>query len=132
MLAVGARLLGQASSSWPISSVTVAKRARSQSLVETSAITGSASCLSTLASAMTSSVLPPKESSSATSEDRSLPRSPCIASVGCRKWLGVPVEASVAEIFWPMIPLLPKPETTTLPWELLSGSVRSSTSCTAS
>jgi hypothetical protein len=39
-----------------------------------------------------------------------------MASVGWRKWLGVPVEAKVAESFWPMRPLLPMPPTTREPW----------------
>ena len=38
-----------------------------------------------------------------------------MASAGCRKSEGVPVEARVAEIFWPMRPLLPIPVTTTRP-----------------
>ena len=43
------------------------------------------------------------------------PRSPWSASVGCRKWLGVPVEANVAEILVPMRPDFPMPETTREP-----------------
>ena len=43
------------------------------------------------------------------------PRSPCTASAGCRKWLGVPVDASVAMIFWPTRPALPMPVTMTFP-----------------
>ena len=43
------------------------------------------------------------------------PRSPWMASAGCRNSDGVPVEASVAETFWPIRPLLPIPVTTTRP-----------------
>ena len=46
------------------------------------------------------------------------PRSPCTASAGWRKWLRVPVEASVAVIFWPMSPALPMPVTIVLPRQL--------------
>ena len=62
-----------------------------------------------------SSVSPDCESASTTSSLRIAPRSPCMASAGCRKWLGVPVEASVAEIFRATSPALPIPVTTTLP-----------------
>ena len=44
-----------------------------------------------------------------------MPRSPCEASVGWTKNAGVPVEAKVAAIFWPICPLLPMPETITRP-----------------
>ncbi len=54
---------------------------------------------------------------------RILPRSPCIASAGWRKWLGVPVEARVALIFCAIIPDLPMPETMTLPLQLAMRSI---------
>ena len=54
-----------------------------------------------------------------------LPRSPWVASAGCRKWLGVPVEARVALNFLAMCPDLPRPETMTLPVQ----SVMVSTAC---
>ena len=44
-----------------------------------------------------------------------IPRSPCSASVGCTKKLGVPVLAIVAAILAPMCPLLPTPVTTNFP-----------------
>ena len=63
----------------------------------------------------TSSVSPLCERTSTTSSAWMRPRSPCTASAGCRQWLGVPVEASVAMIFWPISPALPMPVTITLP-----------------
>ena len=62
-----------------------------------------------------SSVSPLCESISITSWRCTRPRSPWTASAGCRQWLGVPVEASVAMIFWPTSPALPMPQTITLP-----------------
>jgi len=56
-----------------------------------------------------SSVSPDCDSASTTSSPRRAPRSPCIASAGWRKWLGVPVEASVAEIFRATSPGLADP-----------------------
>src|SRR5690554_4442566 len=44
-----------------------------------------------------------------------MPRSPCSPSTGWRKVAGVPVDVSVAAILRAMIPLLPMPETMTLP-----------------
>ena len=44
-----------------------------------------------------------------------MPRSPWLASLGCTKKAGVPVEANVAAIFWPTWPLLPMPVTMTRP-----------------
>ena len=46
-----------------------------------------------------------------TSAPVTLPRSPGLASVGCTKLAGVPVEASVAAILRPTWPLLPMPVT---------------------
>ena len=47
------------------------------------------------------------------------PRSPWTASPACKKWLRLPVEASVAAIFWPINPALPIPVTMTLPGTLI-------------
>ena len=44
-----------------------------------------------------------------------MPRSPWLASPGCTKNAGVPVEASVAAILPPIWPDLPMPVTTTRP-----------------
>ena len=46
------------------------------------------------------------------------PISPCKASPPCTKIAEVPVEFNVAEVFFPINPLLPIPQTTTLPFEL--------------
>jgi len=50
-----------------------------------------------------------------TSSFEIMPRSPWNASPGCRKKLGVPVEANVAAILRPMRPDLPMPVTMHLP-----------------
>ena len=52
---------------------------------------------------------------STTSPLVTMPRSPWLASAGCRKNAGVPVLASVAAILPPTWPDLPMPETTTRP-----------------
>ncbi len=44
-----------------------------------------------------------------------MPRSPWLASLGCTKYAGVPVEESVAATFSPTWPLLPIPVTITRP-----------------
>src|SRR3972149_1610007 len=44
-----------------------------------------------------------------------MPTSPCTPSAGCRKYAGVPVEASVAAILRPTRPDLPMPVTITRP-----------------
>ncbi len=46
-----------------------------------------------------------------------MPRSPWLASPGCMKKAGVPVEASVEAILPPMCPDFPMPVTTTRPFE---------------
>ena len=66
-------------------------------------------------SRVTSSVSPLNDSISTTSSRCTRPKSPWIASPGCRKWLRVPVEASVAAIFCPTSPAFPMPLTITLP-----------------
>ena len=50
-----------------------------------------------------------------TSPGAIMPRSPWLASAGCMKNAGVPVDASVAASFFAMCPDLPIPETTTRP-----------------
>ena len=66
-------------------------------------------------SARSSSVSPLCERATTTSPFTIRPRSPWMASAGCRKNDDWPVEARVAEIFWAMIPLLPMPVATTRP-----------------
>jgi hypothetical protein len=58
---------------------------------------------------------PEFEITSATSPCVIMPRSPWLASEGCTKKAGVPVEASVAAILRPTWPDLPMPLTTTRP-----------------
>ena len=62
-----------------------------------------------------SSVSPLCERISIRSSRCTRPRSPWTASAGWRQWLGVPVEASVAMIFWPTSPALPIPQTMHVP-----------------
>ena len=62
-----------------------------------------------------SSVSPELDSSSTTSLSLTMPRSPWLASPGCRKKAGVPVEARVAAILVAMWPDLPMPVQTTRP-----------------
>ena len=45
-----------------------------------------------------------------------MPRSPWLASLGCTKKAGVPVEERVAATFSPTWPLLPMPVTMMRPW----------------
>ena len=66
-------------------------------------------------SRVSSSVSPLLESAMTTSSRAIRPRSPWAASAGCTKSDGVPVEASVAEIFWATKPGFPMPVTTTRP-----------------
>src|SRR5947207_12809692 len=66
-----------------------------------------------LSSRRISSLSPLAEKISTTSPWRIEPRSPCTASAGERKWLGVPVLESVAEIFHATCPALPTPQVNT-------------------
>ena len=68
-----------------------------------------------------------------------MPRSPWLASPGCTKNAGVPVEARVAAILRPMCPDLPMPLTTTRPLQprisrqasTKAGPIRASSASTA-
>src|SRR6266850_751541 len=62
-----------------------------------------------------SSVSPEFDTARTTSPGTTIPRSPWIASAGCMKREGVPVDARVAAIFRQMIPDFPIPVTTTRP-----------------
>ena len=55
-----------------------------------------------------------------TSSRVTIPRSPCPASPGCKKKEGVPVDASVDEIFLAIWPYLPIPIRITLPLQPFS------------
>ena len=50
-----------------------------------------------------------------------MPRSPCMASTGCKNRAGVPVLFKVATIFLATIPALPIPVKITRPLELIDG-----------
>ena len=115
VLAVGAKLSGQASCSTLQSSTTSAWRASSESRLPVSAI--SATCWRRRAGSkpVSSSLCPLLEMASNTSWSVIMPKSPWLASAGCTNIAGVPVEASVAAILRPIWPLLPMPITTTRP-----------------
>ena len=66
---------------------------------------------------ISSSVRPELDSAMNTSCAVTMPRSPWLASAGCTKKAGVPVEASVAAILRAMCPDLPMPLTMTRPWQ---------------
>ena len=62
-----------------------------------------------------------------------IPRSPWIPSAGWRKKAGVPVDAMVEAIFWPISPDFPMPVTTTRPLEArISSTARSNSPLIAS
>src|SRR5262245_22841165 len=64
---------------------------------------------------LSSTVSPDHDSAMMTSSGVIMPRSPWLASLGCTKKAGVPVEASVAAILRPTCPDLPIPVTITRP-----------------
>ena len=115
VLAVGARLCGQASLSTELSSTASAWRASVDSGRPVSAIRGTPMRLMSGRMALSSSLSPLLLMPSTTSAAVIMPRSPWLASAGCTNMAGVPVEASVAAILRPMWPLLPMPMTTTRP-----------------
>jgi hypothetical protein len=98
-----------------MSSVQSAKRASEESGAPVMATIEAPMRLTCGRRLFTSSVSPEFDSTSTRSNERSRPRSPCSASVGCRLIEGVPVEASVAEILAPTSPALPRPVTITMP-----------------
>ena len=120
VLAVGARLSGQASLSTPQSITTSAWFANVDCKPPVIAINGTPWRLSTGKMAANSSLSPLLEMARTTSLSRTMPKSPWLASPGCTNMAGVPVEASVAAILRPMWPLLPMPITTTWPVVLSS------------
>ncbi len=124
VLAVGARFRGQASRSTLQSSTRSAWRARVDCSPPVSAMRGAPRRLSTGRMAVSSPLSPLLEMASTRSAPVTMPRSPWLASAGCTKNAGVPVEASVAAILRPTWPLLPMPITTRRP-------VLCSTICTA-
>src|SRR5689334_239475 len=115
VLAVGASLSGQASSISPMSSTQSALRASVERATPVSARTFTPMRRAGPSRPIVSAVSPEFEIGSKRSRLRMRPRSPCCASVGCRKIEGVPVLAKVAEIFSPTRPALPTPVSTTCP-----------------
>ncbi len=115
VLLLGARPSGQASSTGPSSRTTRAARPSVLSARPVMAMIGKPNSASGANSRRISAVSPLWERIKATSSAWMRPRSPWTASAGWRQWLGVPVDASVAMIFWPTRPALPMPETITLP-----------------
>ena len=115
VLAVGARLSGQASFSTPLLSTIDACCAKLDCGLPVMAISATPWRLSTGSTRASSSLSPLLLIASTTSAVVTMPRSPCPASAGCTKKAGVPVEASVAAILRPTWPLFPMPMTTTRP-----------------
>ncbi len=113
--AVGARPSGHASMRIDTSRWTSAACASGERGLPVIATIGTPSRFSHGRSARISSVSPLFERATTTSPFTIRPRSPWMASAGCRKNDDWPVEARVAEIFWAMIPLLPMPVATTRP-----------------
>ena len=95
---VGARPLGQASSALGRTSATSAARASALSRSAVMAISGRPKRLACWTTSRSSGVSPDHDSASTTSPSATMPRSPWLASAGCRKKAGWPVEASVAAI----------------------------------
>ena len=98
VLAVGARLSGQASSATLTSRWTLAARARFDFGLPVIAMTGTPRRDRCGISSSTSAVSPELEIASNTSSRVIMPMSPWLASAACMKNDGVPVEASVAAI----------------------------------
>src|SRR3989344_1866907 len=115
VLAVGAKFRGQASRSTLQSSTRSAWRASVDCSPPVIAISGAPRRLSTGRMAVSSPLSPLLEIARTRSSPVTMPRSPWLASAGCTKNAGVPVDASVAAILRPTWPLLPMPITTTRP-----------------
>ena len=107
---VGAKFNGHASLSTEVSNIISAFDASVDSLTPVSAIIVTSSLLSAGIRAIISPVSPEYEISKIIDFLCTFPRSPCIASAGCRNILGVPVEAKVEDIFLPTNPDLPIPQ----------------------
>ena len=99
VLAVGARLSGQASSATLTSRWTVEARASDEAAFPVMEMMGTPRRDRCGISSSTSPVSPELEMASSTSSRVIMPMSPWLASAACMKKDGVPVEASVAAIF---------------------------------
>ena len=117
VLAVGARLSGQASSGTLTSSTAAAASARFELGAPVIVRRGTPRRFKCGTSSSSSGVSPEFDTASTTSMRVIMPRSPWLASAGCRKNAGVPVLASVAAILRATWPDLPMPVTTTRPWQ---------------
>ncbi len=115
VLDVGARFIGHASCGTPTSITTSQTRASGDAGCPVSSTTGTPRRFTAGRMASSSSVSPELESASTISPRASIPRSPWTPSAGCRKYAGVPVDASVAAILRPMRPDFPMPVTITRP-----------------
>ena len=107
--AVGASPSGHASSFTEISRKTSPLLARVEPGLPVMAIREAPRRLMTGSMRITSSVSPLLEMAITTSPFMIIPRSPWIPSAGWRKNAGVPVEAMVEAIFWPISPDFPHP-----------------------
>ena len=114
VLAVGARLRGQASRSTPASSTTSLPRAREDSARPTIAILAVPRRFRWGSTSSNSPVSPLLESRRQTSSDATTPKSPWRASTGLRKRAINPMDENVAAIFRATMPLLPTPVITSL------------------
>ena len=117
VLAVGARFSGQASCRAPAYRWMSAYWASGDSASPVRAMRAAPTRLTCGTMVISSSVRPELDSAMNTSCAVTMPRSPWLASAGCTKKAGVPVEASVAAILRAMCPDLPMPLTMTRPWQ---------------
>ncbi len=115
VLAVGARLSGQASSGTVTSKATVALRASVEARLPVRVMSGVARRFRCGSRNTSSGLSPELDKASTTSLAVIMPRSPWLASAACRKNPGVPVLANVAAILRPTCPDLPMPVTITRP-----------------
>ncbi len=115
VLAVGAKPKGQASLFTPVFITISLCRPKVESGFSVNAINGAPKRLKLGIRIVISPVSPLLEMAKITSFLVTIPRSPCIASTGCKKSAGVPVLFKVATIFRPIIPDFPIPVTITRP-----------------
>ena len=115
VLAVGARLSGQASRTTLVSRRASASWPRVDSGFPVTAMRRAPRRLTGGRIARISLVSPEFEKATTTSSALIMPRSPWLASAGCTKNAGVPVEAKVAATLRAMCPDFPMPHTTTRP-----------------
>jgi len=118
VLVVGARPSGQASVSTPTSITRSLCWASVEFLLPVNAMIGHPAFRILGSRIFSSSVSPLLESAINTSLCDTIPKSPCMASTGCRKMDRVPVLFNVAAIFLPIIPDFPMPPMITRPRDL--------------